>query len=80
MECRHCNNGDVECQEHLEKCSGTIDERRGLRNLEKGNNKLIFWQCLNRKPKDKIINKKMHGRRKNNRNQLKDTPRKVEKQ
>ena len=43
IECRHCNSGDAESQAHLAKCSGTIDERRGLRDLEKGSGKLIFW-------------------------------------
>ena len=35
MECRCCDSGEEETQEHLEACAGTENERRGLEDWEK---------------------------------------------
>ena len=43
MQCRHCNTGEEETQEHIETCSYFAKERETL-NLEEGKDKLIFWR------------------------------------
>ena len=43
MQCRHCNTGDEETQEHIETCTHFAKERETL-NLEEGIGKLIFWR------------------------------------
>ena len=43
MQCRHCNTGEPETQEHIEGCSHFAKERATL-NLEEGKDKLIFWR------------------------------------
>ena len=43
MQCRHCNTGEQETQEHIETCSYFAKERETL-NLEEGKDKLIFWR------------------------------------
>ena len=43
MQCRHCNTGSDETQEHIEKCTGFTKER-GKLNLSNGEGKLAFWR------------------------------------
>ena len=43
MQCRHCNTGEAETQENIEKCSYFAKERSTL-NLDEGKDKLIFWR------------------------------------
>ena len=43
MQCRHCNTGEAEIQEHIGKCSYFAKERNTL-NLDEGKDKLIFWR------------------------------------
>ena len=43
MQCRHCNTGEIETQEHIETCT-YFETQRGTLNLNKGEDKLIFWR------------------------------------
>ena len=43
MQCRHCNLGCDETQEHIEKCTGFSGEREKI-DLSKGEGKLVFWR------------------------------------
>ena len=43
MQCRHCNTGEPETQEHIEKCT-YFAKQRGTLNLDEGGDKLIFWR------------------------------------
>ena len=43
MQCRHCNTGCDETQEHIERCTHFAKERATL-NLDGGIGKLIFWR------------------------------------
>ena len=43
MQCRHCNTGSDETQEHIERCTHFAKERETL-NLDEGIGKLIFWR------------------------------------
>ena len=43
MQCRHCNTGEAETQEHIEECAYFAKERSTL-NLDEGKDKLIFWR------------------------------------
>ena len=52
IECRHCNTGTDETQEHLGLCTGFSHEQRGLKmDTEKG--KSIFWRRM--APKLKLL-------------------------
>ena len=43
MQCRHCNTGETETQEHIETCT-FFETHKGTLNLNKGEDKLIFWR------------------------------------
>merc|ERR1711892_1064223 len=43
MQCRHCNPGCDETQEHIEKCTGFSVEREKI-DLSNGEGKLVFWR------------------------------------
>ena len=43
MQCRHCNTGSDETQEHIEKCTG-FSKERGKLDLSDGEGKLAFWR------------------------------------
>ena len=43
MQCRHCNTGEIETQEHIETCI-FFETYKGTLNLNKGEDKLIFWR------------------------------------
>ena len=43
MQCRHCNTGSDETQEHIKICTGFAKERETL-NLNEGIGTLIFWR------------------------------------
>ena len=43
MQCRHCNTGEAETQEHIENCK-FFEDHKGTLNLNKGEEKLIFWR------------------------------------
>merc|ERR1711892_1245033 len=43
MQCRHCNTGSDETQQHIEKCTGFTKER-GKLDLSDGEGKLAFWR------------------------------------
>ena len=58
MQCRHCNTGSEETQEHIKICTHFAKERATL-NLDEGIGKLIFWRrevyrlkCMKLKNKD----------------------------
>ena len=48
LNCRLCTANVHESQEHLQRCEGTVFERRGLGRLEVGDWKdtLIFWRRM----------------------------------
>ena len=43
MQCRHCNTGSDETQEHIEICTGFAKDRETL-NLNEVTGTLIFWR------------------------------------
>merc|ERR1712086_1080751 len=43
MQCRHCNAGSDETQEHIEECTG-FSKERGKLDLSDGEGKLAFWR------------------------------------
>merc|ERR1712086_498832 len=55
MQCRHCNLGCDETQEHIEKCTG-FSEERGKLDLSNGEGKLAFWRRVVYKLKYKKLN------------------------
>ena len=55
MQCRHCNLGCDETQEHIEKCTGFSGERERL-DLSNGEGKLVFWRRVVYKLKYKKLN------------------------
>ena len=55
MECRQCDTGTDETQEHLELCTGFPHEQRGLK-MNGENGKSIFWRRM--APKLKLLTKK----------------------
>ena len=57
MQCRHCNTGSDETQEHIEKCTGFTKER-GQLDLSDGEGKLAFWRRVVYKLKYMKLNNK----------------------
>ena len=57
MQCRHCNTGSDETQEHIEICTGFAKERETL-NLNEGIGTLIFWRRVVYKLKCMKLNNK----------------------
>ena len=46
MECRCCDSGAKETQEHLEECAGTANKRRGLEDWKKLQTRVMFWKRI----------------------------------
>merc|ERR1711892_560521 len=57
MQCRHCNTGSDETQEHIEKCTG-FSKERGKLDLSDGEGKLAFWRRVVYKLKYMKLNDK----------------------
>ena len=57
MQCRHCNTGSDETQDHIEKCTGFTKEREKL-ELNDGEGKLVFWRRVVYKLKCMKLNNK----------------------
>ena len=57
MQCRHCNTGSDETQDHIEKCTGFTKEREKLK-LDDGEGKLVFWRRVVYKLKCMKLNNK----------------------
>ena len=66
LDCRFCNSGREENQEHLEECEGTEFERRGLRMSER-RDLVRFWSRMEKKMMwKKLQEKKEVEKNKNN--------------
>ena len=62
MTCRCCGEDEAETQEHLEICKGTENEQRGLKNWNRWQTRVTFWQHMRKRSEEREEEEAMRRR------------------
>ena len=64
---RCCDSGAEETQEHLKKCEGAANERRGLEDWEKWQTHVTFWKRMTKRIGEREVEEKKKKKEENDR-------------